>query len=377
MALEIIEDWLFDAIEFYRPLGFFKAFKGDDEALVDKLLPLLEEQQEGQELTEADLESPELDLFFLSFDPARTLYENINFGASLGPGLEAYVNIIKTLAHISRGTFSPTEISERWESPEGPIALSFLLNGQKKTIKIDTWNGVFDFRILLQLNEMIWDTPFRYEMAPMDDILFITVLNAGEKTKIERFRDLSFMVLDLPRCFLPLAKLTPPLSLSHDPEAAVFFCGTLNENLDRCVGKLRLILRGNILEGHHLFQGDTHQENLTFSGSLNEETSKIEGVLSGTITVKGELRPYEGSWQGQLAQGNRVISGSWQGWFVHDKESGHDKPNQNNLIYKGQLGLLEEESLNYGNPYINRAHAWLEQVWACHTPEDYPWLYPL
>lgn len=374
MATDIVEDWLFDAIEFYRPRGFFHALKDTDDELVDRLLPYIEEQQTDAELTLQELESPEFDLFLLSFDPMRTLYESLDFGSSLGPGLGAYVEVLKALARISRGSFLPTDLHEHWDGPDGPIFLRFQWAGKEHQLKVDTWGGVFDFRLLLQLNSLIWDTPYRYEMAPMDDILFVTVLTAQEKTDLERLRGLSFMVLDLPRSFLPLGALSPPLLLSEDPEIAAFYCGTLNENLDRCVGRLRFVLRGTTIEGHHRFEGDAHQEDLDFEGELDHVTGLMKGMLQGVITVGGEPRPYEGEWEARLAPGHRVITGTWRGWFVLD--AGLEGVKQERVVYRGQLGLLEEDSLTFGDPYVGRAHAWLELVWACHNPDDYPWLYP-
>ena len=369
VTTDVLEDWLCEAVDFYLPLGFFQRVKGTADDLIDKLLPHFEAQGEDQELTEADLDSPEFDLFFLSFDPMRTLYESMNFGAGLGPGLDAYVATLTALARISRGTLLPTEISESWDTPRGPIRVKFLLEGKPVELKVDTWDGMFDFRILLQLNQLIWNTPYRYEMAPMDDILFVTVLTAEEKTKLERLRNLSFMVLDLPRNFLPLAKLSPPLEWPDDPEESVFYCGTLNENLDRCVGRLRFILRGEEVEGYHRYDGDAYQEDFTFTGTLDRASGVLEGTISGSISVGEEIRPYKGSWKGRVASGNRVITGTWQGQYVHQEDG--------ERVYKGQWGLLEEDSLRMGDPYIARTKEWLDMVWASRNTEDYPWLLPV
>jgi hypothetical protein len=235
---------------------------------------------------------------------------------------------------------------------------------------------MFDFRILLQLNLLLWDTPYRYEMAPMDDILFITVLTASEKSELERLRNLAFMVLDLQRSFLPLTGLSPALELPADPEVPVFYVGTLNENLDRCVGRLRFILRGTEIEGHHLYEGEAHQEDLIFTGTLDKTSGRLKGTMTGHITVEGRPSAYQGEWKGQLAAGQRVATGTYQGWFLKDKPSGQERPSDAQQFYEGQWGLLEEESLRMGDPYIARTRLWLEMVWASRNTEDYPWLLP-
>lgn len=372
----VIERWLREAITFYRPRGFFCQLQGDTNVVVSKLMPYLTTQYSGDAITMEDLESPEFDLFLLSCDPFRSLYDGMEFGDFLAPGNDAYVATVNALAKVSRGTFIPKDVKEEWETEEGPIKISFEFEGRPRTLKVDLWDGMFDFRLLLQLNQLLWKTEFRFEMAPMDDILFVTVLKAEEKTDMERERGVSFMVLDLPRSFHPVHRFAPPLELPEDPEEPTFYIGTLNENLDRCIGRLRFILRGTEAEGHHLFQGEAHQEDFNFVGTLDKETKKFTGTLSGHITVGNEMRAYEGKWRGTLAKGNRVATGSWQGWFAKDRPLGEERPEDPSLVYKGQWGLLEEDFSQTDDPYIERVRAWLENVWQSKNIDDYPWLLP-
>lgn len=377
--LERLEHWLTKAVAFYQPRGFFRQYPGDIDDVVDKLFPFLEAQNEHDEFSALDLESPEFDLFFLSLDNQRTLYDSMDFGSALVPGGKAYVATVEALARISRGVFAPSNVSERWETTDGPIVISFQLEGKEHSLKVDTWDGMFDFRILLQINLLLKNTPHRFEMAPLDDILFITVLTAEEKMDLERHRNLAFMVLDLSRKFFPMHTLTAPLQLPTDPEAPTFYCGTLNEYLDRCVGRLRFIVRGDTVEGHHLYQGVAHQEDFRFEGTLDRTNSRLRGQLRGHITVGDEPRAYRGEWEGKLAPGNRVATGTWRGWFEDESDPDSDASSQISLeekIYKGQWGLLEEESCQAGDPYIARTREWLEMVWESRDSEDYPWLLP-
>ena len=372
-----MESWLKKALTFYRPRGFFRQIQGDLNEVSGKLLPYLTAQNESDAISMEDLESPEFDLFLLSCDPFRALYDGMEYGDALAEGNDVYVATVYALAKISRGAFLPKDVKESWDSPDGPIHISFQFDGAERTLHVDTWDGMFDFRILLQLNQLLWKTEYRFEMSPLDDILFVTVLKAQEKTDMEKDRDLSFMVLDLPRTFHPLHKLAEPLTLPEVPDAPTFYVGTLNENLDRCIGRLRLILRGETLEGHHLYQGEAHQEDFKFTGTVNKETGGIEGTLKGFINVGTEQRPYAGTWKGQMAKGHRVVTGTWQGWFVSDVEEGKDKPTKDSQIYKGQWGVLEEDFFNTKDLYIERIKAWLENVWTSKNNDDYPWLMPL
>lgn len=368
-----LDSWIMEALAYYRPLGYFSHYRGEDRAVAQALHKSLIESS-SDTITAEDLETPEFDLFFLSLDPARSLYSVMDFGDYLAPGNEAYVSSLEALANISRGIFTPENIEETWDSPDGPIRLHFDFEGKRRELKMETWGGAFDFRILLQLNALLAGTEYRFEMAPMDDILFVTVLKAEEKSSLERDRNLAFMVLNLPRTFHPLHRLAPPLEFPADPDEPVFYIGTLNENLDRCVGRLRFILRGETVEGHHQYLGESHREDFTFEGKLDKQTSRASGRLSGHITVGMDMIAYEGTWLGEWCQGNRVATGRWEGWFVRDRPADKPKPLDDAQIYRGQWGLLEEDFSRAGHHYIQRIRAWLEAVWQSRSSEDYPWL---
>ena len=209
----------------------------------------------------------------------------MDFGDFLAPGNDAYVSSLEALANITRGIFKPENIKETWDGPDGPIRITFDFEGQNRELKVETWDGAFDFKILLQLNGLLAKTEYRFEMAPMDNILFVTVLKAEEKSALERERDLSFMVLNLPRMFHPLHRLTGPIPFPEDPDEPIFYVGTLNEDLDRCVGRLRFILRGEKIEGHHQYLGETHREDFTFEGTLDKTTSRAQGKLHGLSLI--------------------------------------------------------------------------------------------
>lgn len=371
-----IDAWVREALSFYRPLGFFSLYQGTDAAITAALVKALRESS-SDTITDEDLASPEFDLFFLSLDPVRCLYSVMDFGDYLAPGNDAYVSSLEALANITRGVFKPENIKEHWDGPDGPIRVTFQLDGFPKELKVETWDGAFDFRILLQLNALLAKTDYRFEMAPMDDILFVTVLKAEERFRMEHFRELAFMVLSLPRTFRPLQKLGPPLPFPEDDEERNFYIGTLNENLDRCVGRLRFIQYGETLEGHHQFLGDTHREDFTFDGRLDKKTGRAKGRLTGSITVEGEQIAYEGTWTGNWCPGNLVATGLWEGWFVRDKDPGQAKPADTSKIYKGEWALVEEGFSRSQHPYMKRIRAWLETVWESRSNADYPWLLTL
>ncbi len=352
--------WLIEALKFYAPMGFFPGGEGDVKALAEELYePLFE----GGEF---DPDDPIQDLYLLSFDSTRALCDDLSFGDALQPKLDVYVGVVEYLAKISRGQFKPTEIKESWDSRKGPIRLTFQWQGQRRQLTVGVWEGYFDFRILLQLNHLLRESLYSFEMVPLDDMLFVCMLKPDEKLRMERERGLSFMVLDLPRTFRPLSGIVRDMPLPGVNEAATYV-GTLNEMSDRCVGRLTLSVGGEKVGGNHIYEGDTHQEDLKFEGQLNPGTGVMAGKIDGHITAGGEARPYHGSWKGHLVPGNRVITGTWKGWFPDEKET----------VYEGQFAVLEQGIFYSRDPHLERVKAWLDEVWSSRGSEDYPWILPL
>ena len=122
--MQTIESWLKDALAYYKPLGFFSHYQGEESAVLRALHKSLVETS-SDTITTDDLVTPEFDLFFLSLDPLRSLYSVMDFGDFLAPGNEAYVASLEALSNISRGIFKPENIRESWDSPDGPIRLHF------------------------------------------------------------------------------------------------------------------------------------------------------------------------------------------------------------------------------------------------------------
>lgn len=373
LNLAAFQEWILEALEFYRPRGYFKHLEDSNQLLATRVTPAI--IPEGEATEDVDLAFPELDVSLLACDEHRALYDQLSFGNALTPKSKIYVAVMEALSKISRGAFRPRKITEEWDSPEGPIYVDFELNGQAKELRLEVLSGIFDFRILLQINRLLLETPYRFEMVPLDDMLFVTVLKAEEKSDMERIRGLSFMVLDLPRTFHPIHRFTKP----HPPlgvQSKLTFLGTINEVLDRCVGRLELSVQGLEVLGKHRYDGRDHQESLEFKGQYHPSQGKFEGKITGEIVVNGAAKEYCGTWQGTLAPGNRVATGRWRGWFASDAE-GAGEPVNKTLVYVGQWSAIEESLLMGDVHYLRRLRAWLGQVWEAKSAGDYPWILPL
>lgn len=79
-------------------------------------------------------------------------------------GSEAYPELLRALAAISRGAFEPVGIRQVWEDPYDPIELSFQLNGEERQIRLEYRHGYLDPSIFRQINRMIWPTGLSLEV---------------------------------------------------------------------------------------------------------------------------------------------------------------------------------------------------------------------
>jgi hypothetical protein len=177
---------LIDLVKFYRPMGFFAEFEGrTDEDVADRL-------------TERDPEwmktwvpgDPYGDIRFIGNE--RFWMKDIEYGMKFrDQGI--YVEALKEWAAISRGSFQPERITETWAGDEGPIAVEFVLNGQRRTLRPEYLEDYLDCLILGPINQMIEDTGFQfYDWDTGDQRAMIVVLADGECRRIREVRGLRF-----------------------------------------------------------------------------------------------------------------------------------------------------------------------------------------
>ncbi len=105
----------------------------------------------------------------------------------MSSGEEAYAVTLAELAAISRGGFAPSDISETWASPEGPVLVRYTAGGaSREFVHEDGRNGFLDLRLVEQINELLG--PGGTQFAVCDDFLpdgnFIVALRPEEVTAL-------------------------------------------------------------------------------------------------------------------------------------------------------------------------------------------------
>lgn len=365
---DAFREWLREALEFYKKLGYFAS---GEEGLFERLEETL---TEGQPLKEFDPKNTAYDLALLSYDPERCLMESPQLGALLAPGNRVFIQTLEQLAKISRGTFKPEDIKEEWASRKGPVRITYRHNGKPHTLVTPADAGELDPVLLLQLNLALFRSAMQFELVTYSDpqgkpMFFVTTLHQEERFLIEHARRIPFVIYSLPRSLVPVGRICPHPDFSEP----VNYSGTVNEFLDRCVGKLEFTLDGKQLTGHLVYEGEDHQESLDFAGELDARTGRLSGKVSGLVcTPERGDEDFTGNFHGKMEHDGRTLSGFWKGWVA---DLGEDEPKDSTLLNIGEWAVLHEHALKHDDPHVKRVKDWLDRVWAATRPEEYPWTY--
>lgn len=180
-----------NSIRFFRKIGFFaEDVDISDSEIIDiinkKHLPLF-----GEEINPKD---PLSDLLLLSHDHNRVWWKDTE--ADVLDGNNVYIDFINDLSSISRGIFLPSNVSETWESDEGPITIEFELGEKKHIIKPKYIYDYIDVEIIKEINMYTSSNKYKFEMyRPFDQTAFIVVLSKKEKRLLQRMRGWVFFSL--------------------------------------------------------------------------------------------------------------------------------------------------------------------------------------
>lgn len=164
-----------------RAIGLFAdRTEMSDEALAGEVDAGIEELW-GTDLTADD---PLRDLAVAEQDRDRVLW--IDLEADVVAENEVYVQTLADLAAISAGAFRPADVAETWAGETGPIAVTFELDGEPRTLRpayIDDW---IDPMILVAVNELIADSGRRFELyKAFDQTAVVMALTDAEREALE------------------------------------------------------------------------------------------------------------------------------------------------------------------------------------------------
>jgi hypothetical protein len=195
------QEWVLRFVRFYRSLGFFTgtehvdedhpfgrgAWPGcerpldfarfSDEELADLLIARYERDHDCA--VDAVWAFDDADL--LRYDTSRVWSEDME--ADVCAGNDVYVWVLREWARISRGCFRPEDITETWETDEGPITVTFAIDGVRCT-----WHPAFDGdwidpHLLEWVNEVIAPTGCEFECLSGEgqDILVFALSAEGSE----------------------------------------------------------------------------------------------------------------------------------------------------------------------------------------------------
>lgn len=102
-------------------------------------------------------------------------------------GEDAYVDVLLALARISRGGFRPEDVRESWDAPEdGPVRVSFTLEGEPREIALDVSGDYLDDRVVDDVNMMLVGQGWRFERVETgDQSMLLVALSPRERRALE------------------------------------------------------------------------------------------------------------------------------------------------------------------------------------------------
>ncbi|MPZ68070.1 MAG: hypothetical protein GEU71_00885 [Actinobacteria bacterium] len=177
------EDWLGDAVSFYRGLGFFSAFPDlSDSELADRLVA--EHSEEWDEPLPPPVSLPPLaDILVMTKDQERTLWLDLECDAL--PGNDVYAETVAKLGAISAGAFGPTNIEESWT--EDGATVTFEFGGTRHELNTHSRGDWFDAALIARVNTVLGDSPRRFHVLTLgDQTIVIVALTDEERSALGR-----------------------------------------------------------------------------------------------------------------------------------------------------------------------------------------------
>ncbi|NQX61181.1 stalk domain-containing protein [Paenibacillus qinlingensis] len=190
---------LLEAARYYRKLGFFESVKGlTSQEFDNKMLELEKKFTDWNPFDSSKYYNDLAELSLLIADEDRVWVEDWDLDVSKGKN--AYLTTLEQWSKISRGAFQPTDIKEIWDAEEGPITVSFKLNGQERVIHPEHEGSYLNtYGLLKEINDMIKPSGYQFAVVENDDEeVMVIALKAEEKMKLQqdRYIDFDFITLD-------------------------------------------------------------------------------------------------------------------------------------------------------------------------------------
>jgi hypothetical protein len=181
---------LLSSLVYFSQLGFYPADRSTSDQ--STLLERIAGSWESCGGKSSGLSAPHLDLQLLRWDQERVWWHELELDVCAGN--DRYVSMLFNLAQISRGTFNVQDVSETWESPQGPICLQFVMGQENFQLQPKYLDGWLDLNIIRKINSVIPSKKNRFEIvATGGQSAFVTLLSRSEKKLIKQDRGWSFL----------------------------------------------------------------------------------------------------------------------------------------------------------------------------------------
>lgn len=179
--------WLSEAVRYFRSLGFFESALSDDQ-VGEEIKAYW--RGEWDEFLAGTRDRPSADQLLLVADTKRVWWHDLE---GVYQGANFYVDVLNEWAAISRGQFFPEQIQESWHGEDGPVEVSFVLNGNRHSF-VHRSGDFLEHEILQLINQALASTRFRYEVATdYGDSNWIAMLDQNEKQRLQRERGWHFL----------------------------------------------------------------------------------------------------------------------------------------------------------------------------------------
>jgi hypothetical protein len=168
-----------EAIAAFQRAGFFR---GADPAALAPRLARRHRREWGEPLR---LRTIYDELVLTGYDRRRVWFEDTE--RDVLPGNDAYVAFLRDLRRISGGAFAPRGAAEEWAGEEGPVRLTFALDGRRRTVRAAPAGDFLDLCVLPQINRLIARRGRRFELfVPFDQTAYVVALTGSERARLER-----------------------------------------------------------------------------------------------------------------------------------------------------------------------------------------------
>lgn len=133
----------------------------------------------------------DIEVYLISWEKNRVWWGDLE--CDVHPDGIVYELMLEGWSKISRGSFLPKNILEKWNKETGLIELSFNLNEEECQIELQYTDDWMDVSLIDKINHLIHRSGYQFEsLTIVDQGLCLVVLRIDEKQRLQQERQLNF-----------------------------------------------------------------------------------------------------------------------------------------------------------------------------------------